>query len=82
MSIVAGFILSTVYPYYITKRKVEELKLKSIHNLSKGSSSYNYDIKYIKESPNNIDSNTSVREYSTLTMIISFIVSICMLFNG
>lgn len=82
VSIVVGFILSTIYPYYITKRKVEELKLKSINNLSKSSSSYDDDIKNIKESPNNIDSNTSVRVYSTLTIIISFIVSICTLLNG
>ena len=81
ISILLGFILSTIYPYYITKRKVEELKLESINKLNSENNKNHKDIQQIKESPNNINSNTSVRVYSTLTIIISIVAQLCTIYT-
>lgn len=78
--ILISFILSTIYPYYITKRKIEELKLESISKLKPYTKSYFITVKHIKDSPNNINSNTSIRIYSTLTIALSFIAQIYSLY--
>lgn len=79
-----GFLLFTFFPFYITKKKIIELKMQTIASLV-DTKDIAYDwhiqnkestIKLIQESPSQISTNYYTLYWSTLLALISTIVSL------
>lgn len=78
---IIGFILFTFFPFYITKKKIIELKMESIESLVdtenvQGIQSSESSVKLILESPSQISTNYYTLYWSTLLAIISALVSL------
>lgn len=67
-----GFFLSTFYPYYITQRKVENIKLDLIGKLN---ISQKDEIQFIQNSPNILRTSTEIRAKSTIAAFVSLVIS-------
>ncbi len=82
---VIGFLLFTFYPFYITKKKIIELKLQTIASLvdtedAQQIQSKESIVKFIQESPSQISTNYYTLYWSSLLAIISTIISLKDLF--
>ena len=81
---VIGFLLFTFFPFYITKKKIIELKMQTIASLVDAENiiddqhiqSRESTIKFVQESPSQISTNYYTLYWSTLLALISAIVSL------
>lgn len=81
---IIGFILFTFFPFYITKKKIIELKMESIESLMDTKNVQNdqsiqnraSSVRLILESPSQISTNYYTLYWSTLLAIISALVSL------
>lgn len=82
---VIGFLLFTFYPFYITKKKIIELKMQTIASLVDTKDAQQIQgkestVKLIQESPSQISTNYYTLYWSSLLAIISTIISLKDLF--
>lgn len=81
---VFGFLMFTFFPFYITKKKIMELKMQTIASLVDGKDIKDYQyiqsiesiLKFIQESPSQISTNYYTLYCSSLLALISTIASL------
>lgn len=87
--ILAGYLIFTFYPYYLTRKKISALKMQTIRELCERNNmleksvfdSYVSIIKYISESPDVMTSNFQLILTSTLAAIASLVTPFLSLFK-
>lgn len=86
--VVFGFILFTFFPFYITKKKIIELKMQTIASLVAAKDSIDDQhirtkestVKFVQESPSQISTNYYTLYWSSFLALISTIISLKDLF--